>query len=55
MSDREKLLEDLLEQVKTSHTWMLKSIKHGSDETSGGNYSDELKHAILTQEALEAL
>lgn len=55
MSDQLKLLEEVLEQVKISHAWMLISIRHGSDETSGGNYSDELKHAIAVQEALEAL
>ena len=55
MEERLKLLEEALEQAKISHTWMLKSIKHGSDETSGGNYSDDLKHAIAVQEILEAL
>ena len=34
-TDRLKLLEDVLEQVTISHRWMLKSIRHGSDETSG--------------------
>ncbi len=54
-TERLELLEAVLEQVKISHSWMLISIKHGADERTGGNYSDELKHAILTQETLEAL
>lgn len=48
-------LERTLKQAKRSHGWMLESIKHGADETAGGNYSDELKHAILTQEAMDLL
>lgn len=46
MSD-ELTPEFLIEQAAQSHAWMLESIQHKSDETSGGNYSDELKHAIL--------
>jgi hypothetical protein len=48
-----KKYEEVIVEVKISHTWMLKSIRHGSDETSGGNYSDELKHAIVVQEMIE--
>ena len=47
--------EQVLEQVKIAYPWLLKTIKHKADETTGGNYSDELKHAILTGELLEKL
>ncbi len=50
--DRE-VLEEALRQAKISHTWMLESIQHKEDETSGGNYSPELKHAIASQKMLE--
>lgn len=46
MSD-ELTPEFLIEQAAHSHAWMLKTIQHKADETSGSNYSDELKHAIL--------
>ncbi len=46
MSD-ELTAEFLIEQAAQSHAWMLETIQHKADETSGGNYSDELKHAIL--------
>ena len=46
-------LQEALKQAKRSHTWMLETIRHKADETSGGNYSDELKHAIQVEEMLE--
>ena len=54
-TDREKLLEEALEQVKLSHKWMLESIVHKADELQEGNFSDELKHAISVGELLETL
>lgn len=45
--------KEILEQVRIAFPWMLTSLKHGADETSGGNYSDELKHAILVGELLK--
>ncbi len=48
-----KLLEEILEQAKISHDWMLATIQHNADDTQGGNYNDELKHAILVQELLD--
>lgn len=50
---RLRLLEAVVEQARVSHKWMLDSIQHASDETSGGNYSDELKHAIDVQKLLD--
>lgn len=55
MSETIETLQEALKQAKRSHGWMLKTIKHKSDETSGGNYSDELKHAIQAQEMLEKI
>ena len=51
--DEKPTAEEILTQVKIAFPWMLTSLKHGADETSGGNYSDELKHAILTGELVE--
>lgn len=48
-----KELMEILRQTQMSHSWLLKGIKRCSDETSGGNYSDELKHAIAVQELLD--
>ena len=55
MSESERLehLENIIEQATRSHTWMLKSIKHKADELQCGNYSDDLKHAIVVQKLLE--
>ena len=36
-----------------SYKELVDALQRIADETSGGNYSDELKHAIATQEALE--
>ncbi len=55
MSESRETLEEALRQAKISNDWMLKTIRHKADETSGGNYSDELKHAIQTQEMLEKI
>lgn len=54
MTDLERLKE-LLEQVKRSHKWMLEDIMMRADQLNEGNYSDELKHAILVQEQLDIL
>lgn len=45
--------EFLIEQAAQSHAWMLESIQHKADETSGGNYSDKLRHAILVGKMFE--
>ncbi len=50
---RQKLLELAVKEARESHGWMLASIKHASDETSGGNYSDELKNSIVVQALLD--
>ncbi len=50
---RQKLLELAAKEACISHRWMLASIKHASDETSGGNYSDDLKNSIVVQELLD--
>lgn len=52
MSEQPELLKEILIQAKISHTWMLEHIQHKADELQDGNYSDELKHAILVQELL---
>ena len=52
----EAKVQDLLEIIKQaarSHAWMLETMVRKSDEVNVGNYSDELKHAILVQELLE--
>ena len=51
MSEREELLEEVIEQVKIAYPWLLNNIKSIQD----GNYSDELKHAISVNELLEAV
>ena len=56
MTERETLLQDVLEQAKISHKWMLESIVATSNELKGeGNYNDELKHAVLVQELMEMI
>jgi len=50
----EELLRELIEEAKVSHAWMLKSIKGVQDDMSA-NYSNELRHAINVQIALEAV
>ena len=45
-------LANFLNRLKPDYAWMLTAIKRGSDETSGGNYSDELKQAIETGKIL---
>ena len=51
----EDLLRDILPDIIQSHGWMLKTIKHKAQESQGGNFSDELKHSMATQEALEVI
>ncbi len=46
-------LLDIIEQAKRSHDWMLETIRGKEDETDGGNYSDDLKHAINVQKLLD--
>ena len=55
MTEREKLLEEALKQVKISHKWMLDSFVHKADQFNEGNYSPELKHALSAGEMLELL
>lgn len=50
---RLKLLELAVKEARESHGWMLASIKHASDVTAGGNYSDELKNSIVVQDLLD--
>ena len=46
-------IRDLLKQIRISHGMFIEDWRHKADETNEGNYSDELKHAIAAQEALE--
>ena len=46
-------IKDLLTQLRRSHAMFITDWTHKANETSPGNYSDELQHAIATQEALE--
>lgn len=55
LEERIQTLEEGIIEAQRSHSWMLKSIRRGSDETSGGNYSNELQHAISSDEMLELL
>lgn len=50
---RSRHLLDIVQQAAISHAWMLETMVKKSDEVNVGNYSDELKHAILVQELLE--
>ena len=54
-AERLKLLEDAIEQLKLSVPWMIKTLRHATDELHQGNYSDELKHSIACEEMLEKL
>lgn len=51
----EKTLKEIIEQAKISHKYMLDSMRHNIDVLYGGNYSDDLKHAILVQELLDTI
>lgn len=55
MSERDDLIEDIVEQAKIAVPWMVKTLRHATDELHEGNYSDHLKHAIALADALEAL
>ena len=46
-------IRDLLEQLRISHGMFINDWQHKADEDNAGNYSDELKHAMAGQEALE--
>ncbi len=49
------LQEDIIIQVKIAVSWMVKTLRHATDELHEGNYSDELKHAISVKELLEKI
>ncbi len=53
--ERLELLENAIAQCKIAVPWMVKSLRHDTDELHEGNYSDELKHAIATEELLEKI
>ena len=55
MSERQELVDDIVEQAKIAVPWMVKTLRHATDELHEGNYSPELKHAIALSGALEAL
>ncbi len=52
-TEKEKLLEEIIEQARISHKWMLATIKKREDDLGRGYYSDELTHAIEVQKLLE--
>ena len=47
-------LETLLANVKICMPWMVKTLRHKTEELNGC-YSDELKHAIETNEFAKVL
>lgn len=49
----DETLRELLKQLRRSHAMFIEDWVHKADDVSPGNYSDELQHAIATQEALE--
>ena len=49
------LQEDIIIQVKIAVSWMVKTLRHATDELHEGNYSDELKHAIAVEQLLEKI
>ncbi len=52
--DKKTLQDEVIEQVKISHAWMLKDIKMRTDNLGNpGNYTDELQHAIEVQKLLD--
>ena len=53
LREKEKLRDEVLKQVKIALPWMVKTLRHATDELHEGNYSDELKHAIAVEELLE--
>lgn len=64
MTDAEKIkelegkietYEDAIVEAQRSHSWIMKTMRRKADENSGGNYSDELKYSISTDEMLEKL
>ncbi len=55
LKEKEKLRDEVLEQVKIALPWMVKTLRHATDELHEGNYSDELKHAIAVEELLEKI
>ena len=50
-----EFLQEVLVQVKIAVPWMVKTLRHATDELHEGNYSDELKHAISVKELLEKI
>ena len=55
LREKEKLRDEALEQVKIAVPWMVKTLRHATDELHEGNYSDELKHAIAVEQLLEKI
>ncbi len=55
LREKEKLRDEILEQVKIAVPWMVKTLRHATDELHEGNYSDELKHAIAVEELLKKI
>ena len=55
LREKEKLRDEILEQVKIAVPWMVKTLRHATDELHEGNYSDELKHAIAVEQLLEKI
>jgi len=47
------LLDKMLKQVALAYGWMYKSIKHNEDQLNEGNYSDDMKHAIIVKDILD--
>ena len=51
--DETKQLETMLPIIQKSFAWMIKDITMKSDMVNVGNYSDELKIAIISGEWLD--
>ena len=53
--ERLELLEATILRAKLAVPWMVKTLRHATDELHEGNYSDELKHAIAVEELLKKI
>ncbi len=51
----ESLPKEIIEQVKRSHTWLLRNVTIKKEDEDCENYSDELKHSLIVEELLELL
>ena len=55
LEKRLEFLDDVGTQAKSSHKWMLETIKHQAEENNGDNFSPKLLHAISVQKCLEVI